>query len=1327
MEHPGGEVLATLLGEAWELTQFLHVAIGIAVSLGRLQERGLVHKDIKPANLLVNKQTGEAWLTGFGIASRLMRERQDPGPPLIIAGTLPYMAPEQTGRMNRSIDSRSDLYSFGITLYEMLTGELPFTASDPMEWIHCHVARPPVPVSERVEGIPVAVSAIISKLMSKNAEDRYQTAAGIEQDLRRCLAEWESRGQVDSFSTAEHDASRRLFIPEKLYGRAAEVDRLVRAFELVVDSGAPGLILVSGYSGIGKTSLVNELHKALILPQGLFASGKADQFKRDMPYAALGQAFRGLVLRILSQSDIELTHWRALLQEAVGTNGQLIVNLIPEIELIIGKQPPIRDLQLRDSQNRFKMVFRRFLCAFARHDHPLVLFLDDLQWLDSATLELLESLLKDPDVRSFLLIGAYRSNEVGSAHPLRGMLEAIRKADVPVDEIVLTPLHADEIGTMIVETLHCRCEQAKPLAALVYEKTGGNPFFAMQFVSALAEEKLIVFDPKLTAWTWDLERIQTKGYTDNVADLMIGKLNRLPVTTREVLKKLACLETGAETITLAVVHEVSEDEIHSTLWEAVNVGLASRRDSSYAFLHDRIHEAAYALIPEGDRAAVHLGIGRLLTANTPSERREERIFEIVNQLNRGIALITSAEEREQVAGFNLVAGNCAKTGTAYAASLIHLLAGKALLPEDCWERCYPLAFAMDLSRAECEFLTGELTDAEERLSMLAARAATLHDRAAVTRLRVALYTTLDRSDCAVEVGLEYLRHVGIGWSPNPTDEEVQRECERMWQLLGNRPIEELIDLPLMTDPDWRTTMDVLVEIAPPARFIGGNLHHLLFLRMANLSLEHGNCDGSCYAYASLSIVLGDRFDNFQTGFSFGKLGVDLVDELGLDRFRARVYMCFGILMPWTKHSLSGQAWIRRGFETANAMGDLTHATYSAKNLITNLFVSGVPLGEVQQEAENGLAFSRKAQFGLIVDCFIGQLALIRSLRGLAPKFAFNNDDDGDEVGFEQHLAEKPHLSFPACGYWIHKLQALFFAGDYAAAVQAAIKARDLLWVMNGILETAEYHFYAALARAALASDTALADRHQEHIDALLHHYRKIVVWSDNCPETFANRAALVAAEIARLERRELDAMHLYEEAIRLAREQGFIQNEGLANELAARFCTGHGFETSAHAYLRSARQCYLRWGADGKVQQLDRLHSHLREELNVLGSTFMIGAQVEHLDLATVVRVSQAISGEIVLERLIQTLMSVVVEHAGAERAVLILPQCDEQRIEAEATTGREGITVRFVGRTLTSSDLPESALKYLLRTQETVILDDALAPNLFSADNYIVQKRVRS
>ena len=676
-------------------------------------------------NVLVD-DAGNAWLTGFGIASQLPRECQAPAPPEIIAGTLAYMAPEQTGRMNRSIDTRSDLYSLGVTLYQMLTGALPFAAADPLEWVHCHIARQATPPVERA-AVPEPLSSLTMKLLAKNAEERYQTASGLEADLRRCLAAWECDGRIDPFPLGAHDVSDRLLIPEKLYGREGEIDTLLAAFDRVVANGTPELVLVSGYSGVGKSSVVNELHKVLVPPRGLFASGKFDQYKRDIPYTTLAQAFQKLVRQILVKSEGEVDRWRHALREAVGPNGQLIVNLIPEVELIIGKQPPVPDLSPQETQNRFKMVIRQFLGAFARPEHPLALFLDDLQWLDAATLEILEYLIADPEVRHLMLVGAYRDNEVSPSHPLMRTLEAIRKANARVQEIVLAPLGLNDIGRFVADALHCAPDSARPLAQLVHEKTGGNPFFAIQFLSALAEERLLVFDRDVAAWNWNLTRIRAKGYTDSVVDLMVGKLKRLSDTTQEALEQLACLGNVAEIATLTLIHGVSEEEIHTLLWEAARAGLILRLDGSYAFLHDRVQEAAYVLIPAGDRAAAHLRIGRTLASRTAPEAIEERIFEIVNQLDHGAELIDSQDERERVAELNLMAGKRAKASTAYAAALKYLATGRALLSPDSWQRQYQLAFALEFNQAACEFLTGAQTAAEERLSMLSSRASGLAD------------------------------------------------------------------------------------------------------------------------------------------------------------------------------------------------------------------------------------------------------------------------------------------------------------------------------------------------------------------------------------------------------------------------------------------------------------------------------------------------------------------------------------------------------------------------------------------------------------------------
>src|SRR5215831_6722566 len=725
LDDPGGEPLVRLLGVPMGVEGFLRLAIGIAGALAKSHQRGVVHKDIKPANILVNCADGQVRLTGFGIASRLPRERQTLEPPDFIAGTLAYMAPEQTGRMNRSIDSRSDLYSLGITLYQMLTGHLPFAATDPMEWVHCHIARRPVPPSEQLESIPSLVSAIIMKLLAKNAEERYQTAVGVERDLQRCLADWEARRHIDDFGLSQYVTPDRLLIPEKLYGRAQEVDALLASFQRIVKSGVPELVLVSGYSGIGKSSVVNELHKALVSPRGLFASGKFDQYKRDIPYSTLVQAFQSLVRPLLGKSDTEVAIWRGAFLEALDPNARLMTDLIPELRLIIGDQPAVPELEAQQAQNRFQAVFRRFIGVFARPEHPLALFLDDLQWLDAATLDLLEDLLTRSDLRHLMLIGAYRDNEVDATHPLMAKLQAISNAGAKVDEITLAPLAREHIETLIADALRCESERAAPLALLVHAKAAGNPFFVIQFLYSLAEEGLLRFDHDAACWSWDLDRIHDKGYTDNVVELMVGKLARLPVETQRALQQLACLGNVAAVTMLSIVLQTSEEQVHAALWPAVRQELVERVEGHYRFIHDRVQEAAYSLIPEAFRAEVHLLIGRLLVTQTPPDKREEAIFEIVNQLDRGAVLIIEQEERARVAELNLIAAKRAKGSTAYASALAYLNAGAALLQEGNWESQQELTFALELNRAECEFLTGVLAAAEERLNALSTHAATI--------------------------------------------------------------------------------------------------------------------------------------------------------------------------------------------------------------------------------------------------------------------------------------------------------------------------------------------------------------------------------------------------------------------------------------------------------------------------------------------------------------------------------------------------------------------------------------------------------------------------
>ena len=932
-----------------------------------------------------------------------------------------------------------------------------------------------------------------------------------------------------------------------------------------------------------------------------------------------------------------------------------------------------------------------------------------------------------PDLRHLLLIGAYRDNEVNSSHPLVRKLDAIKAAGGKVEEITLVPLAPEHLGQLIGDALRCELQRAAPLAKLVHEKTGGNPFFAIQFLSHLAEESLLSFDHDAASWSWDPARIHAKGCTDNAVELMTGKLQRLPAETLNVLRHFACLGNSARVKTLSAVLGTSEDEVHAALWPAVSQELVWRLDGAYRFSHDRVQEAAYSSVPEAQRAEAHLRIGKLLAAQTPPEKREESIFEIAGQLNRGAGLITSQEEREQLAEFNLIAGKRAKGSTAFTSALSYLIAGAALLAEDSWERRYELAFQLDLQRAECEFLTGELAAAEERLMGVSDRALNLVDLAAVTCLQEDLFTTTGRSDCSVEVALDYLRRVGIEWKAHPVKDEVKREYERFWQQLGDRPIEALLDLSEATAPLYRATMDVLTAVVAPALFTDQNLYCLVIGRMANLALERGNIDGSCYAYALLGSVLGPQFGNFNAGFQFGNLAVELVEKRGLDRFKARVYMMAGNhIVPWTKPIRTGRGLVRGAITAAQGAGDLTYAAYSGTHFVTHLLASGDPLPDVQREAEAALDFARKARFGLVFDRITGKLQLIRTLRGLTPIFGAFDDAEFDESRFERHLEEDPRLALAACWYWIHKLQARFFAGANDDATLASANAERLLWTSPTVFERAEYHFYAALARAAFCNAASAAERIKQ-LEALSAHHRQLEEWAKNCPENFESRAALAGAEIAWIEGRVLEAMDLYEQAIRSARASGFVQNEALANELAARFYGARGFETISQTYLRNARHCYLRWGANGKVRQLDHFYPQLRDEPPVAGPTGTIEAPVEQLDLATVIKVSQAVSGEIVPEKLIDTIMRTAMAQAGAVRALLILTRGDEQRIAAEASADGDAVSLCQRDEAVSGATLPEAVLRYVLRTRECIILDDAAAEPRFVADPYIRQHKARS
>jgi predicted ATPase/signal transduction histidine kinase/GAF domain-containing protein len=1320
LHDPGGVPLDGLLGGALNVQQFLSIAVPLAAACRQMHETSLIHKDIKPANVLVDTTGGGVWFTGFGIASRLPREHQDPVPPEVVAGTLAYMAPEQTGRMNRSIDSRSDLYALGATLYEMLTGAPPFTASDPMELVHCHVARQPIPPHERITTIPEQISLIVMKLLAKTMEERYQTAAGVQVDLRRCSSEWESRGWIDPFPLGTRDAPDRLLMPENLYGRQREIKQLIAAFNRVVSRGLPELVLVSGYSGVGKSSVVNELRKVLVAPRALFAAGKCDQHKRDIPYATLAQAFQSLVRIVLGRNDPELAQWRDAMRAALGPHGQLMVNLIPELELILGPQSPLPDLPPEDARNRFQMVFRRFVGVFAKPQHPLALFFDDLQWVDAATLDLMQDLITQNEVEYLLVIGAYRENEVGASHPLILALNAIR---APIHHIELAPLGLEDVGQLIAGALRCAEDQARPLAHLVHDKTGGNPFFAIQFVTELVEEKLLTFDCDLAAWNWNLPFIRDKGYTDNVIDLMGSRLSRLSATSQTALRRFACLGNVADLAMLTVLQGQSEDAVHEALSEVVRSGLVIRMNGSYRFAHDRVHEAAYALVPDNERAAAHLSIARSLTAKLSPQRITESVFDIVNQFNAGFELIRDSEEKELAARLSLLAAERAKAATAYASAVRYLSIGIDSLGSHGWHRQYDLTFALWIEAAECEYLNGNFERAGSLIAEVLSRARSNADKAAAHRIRIIIHVAMADYNEAIACGLECLRLFGVTIAAQPSPAEVLAEYERIWDNLSARSIENLVDLPLISDPETQAVVSVLTFLFAPASFINNNLFYMLICRGANLTLRHGTANVSTHIYSGLAQILGPVFHRYEDGFRFGTLGRAVAERYGFVGTKA----CFAMecACVWSRPLQIAIDFIRQAFRLATETSDLSYACYSCFRLVTDLLLQGAHLDEVWSESQKGLEYVRGVKFQAAIDVMISQQLLIKNLRGETKEFSSFDSEAFREEEFEAKIV-KERMPTLVCWYWILKLQARFMSGDFEVARSAADKAEALLWASEAFIQSANYCYYRALTIAA-RNPSSGAHRRAEDLEALRRHLVQLKEWANACPDTFGDKYSLVSAEIARLENRELDAERLYEEAIQSAGQRGFVQNEAIANELAARFYASRGFATIALTYLRNARYCYQRWGAVGKVRQLERDHPQLRADSMSVRSTGTIDTSIEQIDAATVVKASQAILGEIVLDKLIKILMTMALEHAGAERGLLMLLRNGSLQIQAEAATATGAVDVVLRQAVSSPAELPQSLLHTVMRTRQRVMLDDAQRANPFSDDEYVARRGPRS
>lgn len=1318
LSDPGGELLLRQIGQPWGTQAFLRAALAIVRSVGLMHDKGMVHRDLKPGNIFLDPDARAAWLMGFAMASHLPRERRTLGRPERLAGTLPYMSPEQTGRMNRSMDSRSDLYTLGVIFYEMLSGGLPFHAGDPLEWIHCHVARQPRPLSERQADVPEQLSAIVMKLLAKAAEERYQTAAGLALDLERCLAEWNSNGSISAFRLSTQDQAGRLLMPERVYGRDREIEALLAAFGRVLADGHCEVTLVSGYSGIGKSSIVNELHKLIVMPRGIFISGKFDQTLRDTPYSTIGNAFRDLVGQICEGDSEEAAFWRKLLQRELDGLGALLVEVVPELVALLGPQAPLPSVAASEASQRFNAAFQRLIGVFARKEHPLVLFVDDLQWMDPATLSLLQYLATSPETRYLHIVGAFRDNEVGPGHPLLETIAAIGKSGVHVGQLTLGALKVDDVCQLLCDALRLDASATRELAAAIHLRTAGNPFFVGQFLVALEEEGALRFDPESRQWIWDIRDIGRMGSAHNLANLMIGRLRRLPERTREGLKLLACFGSQTDFSALSLV-DGNDRTMHGHMRPAVDAGILLVDDDRYRFLHDRVQEAAYALIDTQYRSAWHLRIGQALAAGLPPDKLAERIFDVANQMNAGEDALATLDDRVLAASINLQAARKAKISTAFDAACNYLHAGARALGPEAWQRQGDLAFALCFERADCEISRARLDDAEEYVKQLLEHGRSAIDLARAQFLRMTLQLIRGEMTMVQQSAYEGLQMLGHAFPRHPTHEDVQAGYDAVRAALGDQPIESLIELSPGEDPQVNATLGILYQLGLAAYFTDVNLCQTIAYRIVLLTLEHGLYETSTFGFAVVGITLGPFFNQFADGERFARAAEAITKKYRYVANNAAACLTLQQAILWTRPVDEALACLDMSYRLARTAGSPIFASYAVEHRLTDLMFRGDSLDSLRAEIKSGLEFAEQNQVRHVGDIIASMAGFVAALRSPSEELLLQSEQAIEE------RALSSGIPVVACFHWILQVQRQVVLGAPLRALEYARLVEPLLWSARCHIQSANFCFHESLALAAACADADDATR-TDHCLRLQANLALLQQWVRSCPSSFVHRHALVAAEVATLEGRTVEAMRLYEQSIRRATEKGFTPDLALACERGAAHAASLGMELMASAYLRQAREAYLQWGAHLKVALIDRQQPALPARPLPVPSP-MIEASLAEVDLATIVKVAQMLSGEIVLERLVDKLLTISIEHAGAQRGTLILRAQDQWLIEAVALSNATGVTVDQLRRPVESDDLPLSLLDKISLTQQGVLINDARAMPEYSADAYVQRHRPRS
>ncbi|MCO4763760.1 MAG: AAA family ATPase [Myxococcales bacterium] len=1351
LEDIAGTTLRDLIAYGrLENDEFLRIAIQIADGLAQIHAADVIHKDIKPQNIIVNRRTGVVRITDFGVSTMLSREQTKLVSPSRLEGTLAYMAPEQTGRMNRPLDYRCDLYALGVTLYELLVGQRPFQATDAMELVHSHIALEPTPPNELDPTVPSILSTIIMKLLQKMAEDRYQSAIGLKRDLERCLAHYNRLGGIEPFEIAQEDFYERFVLPQRLYGRDREQEQLLGAFERI-SHGRTECLFVSGYSGSGKTALVSEIKRPIVKRRGYFVSGKIDQNERSVPYSALIQAFGELIRQLLTESAEQVETWRSATLAALVGQGAVITEVIPDVELLIGPQPPVAELPANEANNRFNSMFMDFVRVLATSDHPLVVFLDDLQWADAPSLKLLERMALTADVEYLLLIGAYRDNEVSADHPLMLTIDEIERGGATTSRLHLEGLDQQNLDQLVADALHCSVERAGPLAHLVKQKTGGNPFFLGEFLRTLYRERLITSDPA-TGWGWDMGAISNKGFSTNVVEMMTARIRSLDGHTQDILATAACIGNRFDLQTLAKVASLTPARTSFALWPAVAEGLIlpvddtwklvaalsddltesvlTDFDANYSFVHDRVQRAAYVLSPESDRCNTHLAIGRAMLGDQVYEGVKDQVFAICNHFAYGISRMTDESERYRLAKLIYIAGKKAKRSAAYESAIEYFRAGIELLGDRMWSDSEGMSHGMAFNLSECVYLTGDHDGAERLFNEVLEHCETDLERAAVYNLKVVLYSNITRYEDAIECGVQALACCGMPFPSKVAQWHVLMEVFRSkWQLRG-RSVESLELLPELSDPRLLVAIRVLNAMAGPAYFVDPNLYIVLVLKMLNLSLAHGNSDVSSFSYAMFGMISGSVLGDYEAGVKFGELALRLDAKYSNPDVVAKVHMIVGnFVNPWRNPVRSNYGFLSNGYKEGRVAGDLIYTGYCGLTQVYAMLTHGEQLDHFFRESHKYLEFLQRTGDEDSADCIIVMQRMVLSLQGATSSRGGFGDESFSESGLVVRLREKK-MKIPLVLYHTVKMRAAMTLGQFDEVIKQGDAAKPHMDAVLGMPWMPDIEMLYALACLQIPAETPGHGKRLRRSRKVL---KKLKTWAANAPSNFLQKDELVAAELARVKGRHSAAMNAYEVAIAIARKNGFLHDEALACELAGRFNLTQGRARMARSYLMDARYAYARWGATSKVQLLESEFPALKHAMEAMSPQLLTLSEESTstgrstLDIHSVIKASQAISSEIVLDKLLPLLLNILIENAGARRGVVLLQREGELLIEAEGTAQSDRANV-LQGRSIDgSNDVPATVINFVSRTGESLVLHDAVEDSRFGDDPYVSRHRPRS